>query len=173
MMNSLNLSVPLADSKIMLTWVVPQISAAVSTSQLNSWVDTMTCAHHLTMLLICLLHMILFYTVGTMKQAPTNAVRRSASWCATNGMTKLISANHTNANLACPALRIEKSVSPTKSPSLPLRTRTHILPLSIPERSAKEEAPGCRQLILSLAPGLNTMTIQMDFSRTVMSCLLR
>lgn len=108
-----------------------------------------------------------------MKSAPTNAVRRLASWCAPNFITILICANLTNANLACPALWIGKSVSPTKSPSLTLCTRIHTLPLSIPDSNASEEAPGCRQISLSLAPGLITMTLQMDSLWTAMSCLLR
>jgi len=133
----------------------------------------MTCAQDLTQLLMSLPHTSFKMKVGTMKSAPTNAVRRSASWCAIKFIPMPICAYHTNANLACPALWIVKSVSPTKSPSWTLFTRIHILPLSIPESTATEEAPGCRQIILSLAPGLVTMTIQMDSFRTAMSCLLR
>ena len=173
-MSSLNLSVPLADSKIIKTMVVPPISAAVSTSQCSSRVDTMTCAQaKLTQLLESLPPMTSWQKVGTMKSPPTNAVQRSASWCATTGIPHLNCALLTKPNLACPAPRIEKSVSPIKSAWLTLFTSIHTLPLSIPDSIATEEAYGFSQITLSLAPGLNTMTIQIFSFRTEESCLLR
>jgi len=108
-----------------------------------------------------------------MKSAPTNAVKRSASWCATKSIPILICALKTKPNLACPALKMMKSVSPIKSPGFTLFSIIHILPLSIPERIAVEEALGLRQITLSLAPGLNTMMAQINSFRTAMSCLLR
>lgn len=171
-MNTLNLSVPLADSKVILTLVVPQITAAVSTSQSNSRVDTMTCAQEKDLVLTNLPNMNLNWKVGTMNSAPTNAVKRSASWCATTCIPHLSFAYPTNPNLACPALKILKSVSPIKSVWLTLYSSIHILPLSIPERIAVEEALGSIQITLSVAPGQNTMRTQINSLRTAMSCLL-